>query len=155
MHKGKIQFAQFCPSSNNILATSSNDKTVALWDIRTWGESVEPHPFAVLQHDAPINSGIIILNCKVQYCYYSMYFNAYGGTVMNQYMYILPYSSYLLLVLLFIAYFDPIYGSRLLTTTQNSKLCVFDAHNWETPSLTMTHPHRNFQHITHIKVVYF
>lgn len=55
-HKGKIQHAEFCPASENILVTSSNDKTVSIWDIRTWGEE-HRSPLAVLKHEAPVNSG--------------------------------------------------------------------------------------------------
>ena len=49
------------------------------------------------------------------------------------------------------ASFDPQYGSRLLTTAQNSELRVYDAsNNWEEPTTTMTHPHRHYQHMTDI-----
>ena len=48
--------------------------------------------------------------------------------------------------------FDPVYGSRLLTTAHNSELRVYDSHNWEKPTLTIKHPHRHFQHMTNIKV---
>ncbi|XP_011405643.1 PREDICTED: DNA damage-binding protein 2-like [Amphimedon queenslandica] len=107
-HKGKIQHAEFCPASENILVTSSNDKTATLWDLRTWGDSESPKPYAILKHEAPVNS----------------------------------------------AYFDPIHSSRLLTTAQNNKIRVYDSHNWDAPRLTMTHPHRQFQHMTHIKATW-
>ena len=51
------------------------------------------------------------------------------------------------------AYFDPIHGNRLLTTAQNSQLRLYDSHSWDTPTLIMSHPHRPFQHMTHIKVL--
>lgn len=49
------------------------------------------------------------------------------------------------------ALFDPHFGSRLLTTAQNSELRVYDAcSNWETPTAVISHPHRHFQHMTDI-----
>ena len=49
------------------------------------------------------------------------------------------------------AVFDPHYGSRLLTTAQNSELRVYDAcNNWEVPTIICTHPHRHYQHMTDI-----
>lgn len=52
-----------------------------------------------------------------------------------------------------IAYFDPLHGNRLLTTAQNSQICLYDSHDWSTPTLVMHHAHRQFQHMTHIKVI--
>lgn len=54
------------------------------------------------------------------------------------------------------AYFDPIYGSRLLTTAlgPDSEIRVYDAHNWDEPSITVKHPHRNFQHMSDIKATW-
>ena len=47
--------------------------------------------------------------------------------------------------------FDPHFGSRLLTTAQNSELRVYDAcTNWEVPTAVIAHPHRHFQHMTDI-----
>ena len=108
LHKEKIHHAEFCPTCEWLLVTSSNDRTVALWDVRTMGGggSTRPHPLATMAHDAPINS----------------------------------------------AHFDPLYGSRILTTAQNSELRVYDSFNgWEAPTVVVRHPHRHFQHITHIK----
>ena len=51
----------------------------------------------------------------------------------------------------FLATFDPIYGSSLLTTAQNSELRVYRSHNWEEPALVMNHAHRHFQHMTNIR----
>lgn len=49
------------------------------------------------------------------------------------------------------AIFDPHFGSRLLTTAQNSELRVYDAcTNWESPTVVIAHPHRHFQHMTDI-----
>lgn len=53
---------------------------------------------------------------------------------------------------MFIVTFDPVYGSRLLTTAHNSELRVYDSHNWEKPTQIIKHPHRHFQHMTNIKV---
>lgn len=48
------------------------------------------------------------------------------------------------------AHFDPIYGCRLLTTTQNSELRVYDPHDYSEPTIIIEHPHRHFQHMTNI-----
>eukprot|EP00731_Ephydatia_muelleri_P028302 Em0019g1175a len=108
LHKDKIQHAEFCPTCEWLLVTSSNDRTVALWDVRAMGDGgpTRPTPLATMVHDAPINS----------------------------------------------AHFDPLHGSRILTTAQNSELRVYDSYNgWEVPTVVMRHPHRHFQHMTHIK----
>ena len=52
------------------------------------------------------------------------------------------------------AYFDPIYGSRILTTAHNSELRVYDPHHWTEPSIIVKHPHRNFQHMTDIRATW-
>lgn len=108
LHKDKIHHAEFCPTCEWLLVTSSNDRTVALWDVRTLGGGADsrPHPLATMAHDAPISA----------------------------------------------ARFDPLHGSRILTTAQNSELRVYDSYNrWETPTVVIKHPHRHFQHMTHIK----
>ena len=110
LHRGKIKHAEFCPARNWLLATSSVDHTVALWDMRMLRSesgtiTKRPKPISVLNHNAPVNS----------------------------------------------ATFDPHFGSRILTTAQNSELRVFDAaNNWEEPTSVITHPHRHFQHMTDI-----
>lgn len=53
------------------------------------------------------------------------------------------------------AYFDPIYGTRLLTTAQNGEIRVYDSHDqWQKPTRIISHPHRNFQHMTDIKATW-
>lgn len=53
------------------------------------------------------------------------------------------------------AYFDPIYGVRLLTTSQNGEIRVYESHDlWREPSCVVTHPHRSFQHMTDIKATW-
>ena len=53
------------------------------------------------------------------------------------------------------AYFDPISGLRLLTTSQNGEIRVYDSHDlWEHPTAIISHPHRNFQHMTDIKATW-
>lgn len=49
------------------------------------------------------------------------------------------------------AYFDPIYGSCILTTSQKSEIRVYDPHDWSEPSIVVEHPHRHYQHLTDIK----
>ena len=107
LHKGKIKHAEFCPAQSSILATSSVDYTVQLWDIRMLREqrvgSIKP--ITVQKHDAPISS----------------------------------------------SHFDPLTGTRLLTTSQNGQLRVYDSHNqWSDPTVTVEHAHRHFQHLTDI-----
>ena len=52
-------------------------------------------------------------------------------------------------------YFDPIHGSRLLTTAHNEEIRVYDSHNsWEHPTVVAYHPHRHFQHMTDIKATW-
>lgn len=49
------------------------------------------------------------------------------------------------------AHFDPLSGTRLLTTSQNGELRVYDSHNlWEQPTMITEHAHRHFQHLTDI-----
>ena len=52
------------------------------------------------------------------------------------------------------AVFDPIYGNRILTTSQDSELRVYESHDWSNPSVVVKHPHRHFQHITPIQAVW-
>lgn len=53
------------------------------------------------------------------------------------------------------AYFDPIYGHRLLTTAQNGEIRVYDSYNqWQEPTCVISHPHRNFQHMSDIKATW-
>ena len=112
LHKDKIQHAEFCPASDCLLLTCSNDHLVCLWDIRMLREvAVEgwkPVPLASMKHGAPVSS----------------------------------------------AYFDPIFGSRILTTAQNSELRVYEAHRWDEPSAALSHPHRSFQHMTRIRATW-
>lgn len=48
------------------------------------------------------------------------------------------------------AYFSPLDGTRLLTTDQHSQLRVYRAPYW-TLEKTISHPHRQFQHLTPIR----
>ena len=53
------------------------------------------------------------------------------------------------------AYFDPVLGVRILTTSQNGELRVYSPHNlWREPTSVIKHPHRNFQHMTDIKATW-
>ena len=107
LHKGKIKHAEFCPAQSSILATSSVDYTVQLWDIRMLrdGQTGSVKPITIQKHDAPISS----------------------------------------------SHFDPLTGTRLLTTSQNGQLRVYDSHDqWSKPTITTEHAHRHFQHLTDI-----
>ena len=112
LHKGKIKYAEFCPSRNWMLATASVDRTVKLWDIRmlrSAGNDGKPQPLSIAEHSGVVSS----------------------------------------------AYFDPISGVRLLTTAQNEEIRVYDSHNlWKKPTFVISHPHRNFQHMTDIKATW-
>lgn len=53
------------------------------------------------------------------------------------------------------AYFDPIHGTRLLTTAQDGEIRVYDSHDlWQRPTCVVKHAHRNFQHMTDIKATW-
>ena len=53
------------------------------------------------------------------------------------------------------AYFDPMHGTRLLTTAQDGEIRVYDSHDlWEKPTCVVKHTHRNFQHMTDIKATW-
>ena len=53
------------------------------------------------------------------------------------------------------AYFDPIHGTRLLTTAQNGEIRVYDPEDlWEEPRVVVPHPHRSFQHMTDIRATW-
>lgn len=53
------------------------------------------------------------------------------------------------------AYFDPICGTRLLTTSQNGEIRVYESHDlWQQPVKIISHDHRNFQHMTDIKATW-
>lgn len=106
LHRSKIKHAEFCPSQNWTLVTSSADHTVALWDIRMLSCTDNLFkPVTVQKHGSPVNA----------------------------------------------AHFDPLTGTRLLTTAQDGKLRLYDSHDqWEQPTITIDHAHRHFQHLTDI-----
>lgn len=43
-------------------------------------------------------------------------------------------------------------GAQLLTTDQKNEIRVYSASQWDCPPLLIPHPHRQFQHLTPIKV---
>lgn len=47
---------------------------------------------------------------------------------------------------------SPCHGTRLLTTDQHSELRIFSGPNWDLET-SIPHPHRQFQHLTPIKVI--
>ncbi|TRY68670.1 hypothetical protein TCAL_03028 [Tigriopus californicus] len=51
------------------------------------------------------------------------------------------------------AYFNPVNGTRLLTTDQHSQLRVYRSPHWDLERL-IPHPHRQFQHLTPIKATW-
>ena len=117
LHKQKIKHIDFCPVRSWTMATSSVDRTVAIWDIRFLKERLindsvnvkSPEPMAVVKHGGPVAS----------------------------------------------CYFDPIHGSRLLTTAQNDEIRVYDSHDtWKEPAIIVKHPHRHFQHMTDIRATW-
>ena len=50
LHKSKVQDIEFHPSSPNSFVTASNDKTIKLWDVRTFSSSsaTPPKPVSIL-----------------------------------------------------------------------------------------------------------
>lgn len=50
------------------------------------------------------------------------------------------------------AYFSPTDGAKLLSTDQRSEIRVYSSSDWTKPQHLIPHPHRQFQHLTPIKV---
>lgn len=50
------------------------------------------------------------------------------------------------------AYFNPLDCSKLLTTDQYDQIRVYSSSDWSRPQHIIQHPHRQFQHLTPIKV---
>ncbi|XP_060619456.2 DNA damage-binding protein 2 isoform X1 [Anolis sagrei] len=52
------------------------------------------------------------------------------------------------------AYFSPTDGAKLLTTDQHSEIRVYSSSDWSKPQHLISHPHRQFQHLTPIKATW-
>ncbi|KAJ8272345.1 hypothetical protein COCON_G00112040 [Conger conger] len=52
------------------------------------------------------------------------------------------------------AYFSPVDGSKLLTTDQYDEIRVYCSSDWSKPQKVISHPHRQFQHLTPIKATW-
>ncbi|KAJ8413115.1 hypothetical protein AAFF_G00106970 [Aldrovandia affinis] len=52
------------------------------------------------------------------------------------------------------AYFSPADGSKLLTTDQYDQIRVYCSSDWSRPQEVISHPHRQFQHLTPIKATW-
>ncbi len=53
------------------------------------------------------------------------------------------------------AYFDPIFGVRLLTTSQDGEIRVYGPHNlWRHPTGVISHTHKMFQHMTDMRATW-
>ncbi|KAG9352146.1 hypothetical protein JZ751_020559 [Albula glossodonta] len=52
------------------------------------------------------------------------------------------------------AYFSPVDGSKLLTTDQYDQIRVYCSSDWTRPQQIISHPHRQFQHLTPIKATW-
>lgn len=50
------------------------------------------------------------------------------------------------------AYFNPTDSTKLLTTDQRNQIRVYCSYDWSKPYQIIIHPHRQFQHLTPIKV---
>lgn len=50
------------------------------------------------------------------------------------------------------AYFNPLDSTKLLTTDQQDQIRVYSSCDWSKPQQIIQHPHRQFQHLTPIKV---
>lgn len=55
----------------------------------------------------------------------------------------------------FTAYFNPLDCTKLLTTDQQDQIRVYSSCDWSKPQQIIQHPHRQFQHLTPIKVCQF
>ncbi|KAJ8340522.1 hypothetical protein SKAU_G00351550 [Synaphobranchus kaupii] len=52
------------------------------------------------------------------------------------------------------AYFSPVDGSKLLTTDQYDQIRVYYSSDWSKPQKIISHPHRQFQHLSPIKATW-
>nr|XP_061825489.1 DNA damage-binding protein 2-like [Nerophis lumbriciformis] len=52
------------------------------------------------------------------------------------------------------ACFNPLDGSKLLTTDQYDQIRVYSSHDWSKPQQIIQHPHRQFQHLSPIKATW-
>uniref|UniRef100_A0A8D0BG08 DNA damage-binding protein 2 n=1 Tax=Salvator merianae TaxID=96440 RepID=A0A8D0BG08_SALMN len=52
------------------------------------------------------------------------------------------------------AYFSPTDGAKLLTTDQHNEIRVYSSSDWSKPQHLISHPHRQFQHLTPIKATW-
>lgn len=50
------------------------------------------------------------------------------------------------------AYFNPTDSTKLLTTDQMNQIRIYCSYDWSKPDQIIKHPHRQFQHLTPIKV---
>lgn len=55
---------------------------------------------------------------------------------------------------MYTAYFNPLDCSKLLTTDQYDQIRVYSSCDWSKPQHIIQHPHRQFQHLTPIKVYF-
>ncbi|XP_016338757.1 DNA damage-binding protein 2 isoform X3 [Sinocyclocheilus anshuiensis] len=104
LHKAKVTHAEFNPRCDWLMATSSVDATVKLWDLRNIKD--KSSYITELPHEKPVNS----------------------------------------------AYFNPTDSTKLLTTDQRNQIRVYCSYDWSKPHQIIVHPHRQFQHLTPIKL---
>ncbi|XP_065139310.1 DNA damage-binding protein 2 isoform X2 [Paramisgurnus dabryanus] len=106
LHTGKVTHAEFSPRCDWLLATSSVDATVKLWDLRNIKD--KNSYLTKMPHEKPVNS----------------------------------------------AYFNPTDSTKLLTTDQMNQIRIYCSYDWSKPVQIITHPHRQFQHLTSIKATW-
>ncbi|XP_055030129.2 DNA damage-binding protein 2 isoform X2 [Misgurnus anguillicaudatus] len=106
LHTGKVTHAEFSPRCDWLLATSSVDATVKLWDLRNIKD--KNSYLTKMPHEKPVNS----------------------------------------------AYFNPTDSTKLLTTDQMNQIRIYCSYDWSKPDQIITHPHRQFQHLTSIKATW-
>ena len=128
LHKGKVSSVEFNPVDFNTFVTTSVDRTCCIWDIR----------FLRISHSAESENG----NCE------PLLSQSFDGAVTS-------------------AYFSR-NGQRLLVTSQNNSVRVCQVSvssqgaslvrsyqpGWGKECLQVSHPHRFYQHITPIKVLF-
>lgn len=75
--------------------------------------------------------------------------------MMNRFLYPRSPLSFFNLFIAVTAYFNPLDCTKLLTTDQYDQIRVYSSSDWSKPQHIIQHPHRQFQHLTPIKVCFF
>lgn len=145
LHKSKVSHAEFNARCDWLLATASIDHTVKLWDLRNIKDKSSflhelPHEKAVNSGETPGRSmrsprpPTVVRQAETVVC--AVQRQSVHGRVSCS----------------LTAYFNPVDCSKLLTTDQYDQIRVYSSSDWSKPQHIIRHPHRQFQHLTPIKV---